>query len=135
MLITHEKKGDEIHYSRHDAATGALQTLAFVDQGKQLEVKDWKSAETVLVALQVASNKWETNTVNGNDAYKETAASLAAEHGFKITNPEMQDRIQALRAVESLKIPSCRGQAKAGQSRTPHGGCSHYDAGRAERST
>ena len=51
VLITHEKKGDEIHYSRHDAATGALQTLAFVDQGKQLEVKDWKSAETVLAAL------------------------------------------------------------------------------------
>ena len=103
VLITHEKKGDEIHYSRHDAATGALQTLAFVDQGKQLEVKDWKSAETVLAALQVASTKWETITVNGNDAYKETAARLAAEHGFKITNPEMQDRIQQLRAEAETK--------------------------------
>jgi hypothetical protein len=103
VLITHEKKGDEIHYSRHDAATGARQTLAFVDQGKQLEVKDWKSPETVLAALQVASAKWETITVNGNDAYKETAARLAAEHGFKITNPEMQDRIQQLRAVAETK--------------------------------
>ena len=102
-LITHEKKGDEIHYSRHDAATGALQTLAFVDQGKQLDVKDWKSADTVLAALQVASTKWETITVNGNDAYKETAARLAAEHGFKITNPEMQDRIQQLRAEAESK--------------------------------
>jgi hypothetical protein len=102
-LITHEKKGDEIHYSRHDAATGALQTLAFVDQGKQLDAKDWKNPETVLVALQVASTKWQTITVNGNDAHKETAARLAAEHGFKITNPEMQDRIQALRAVAESK--------------------------------
>jgi hypothetical protein len=111
VLITHEKKGDEIHYSRHDAATGALQTLAFVDQGKQLEVKDWKSAETVLAALQVASTKWETITVNGNDAYKETAARLAAEHGFKITNPEMQDRIQALRAeAESKKAHLAEGK-------------------------
>ncbi len=102
-LITHEKKVDEIHYSRHDAATGALQTLAFVDQGKQLEVKDWKNPDTVLAALQVASTKWETITINGNDAYKETAARLAAEHGFKITNPEMQDRIQQLRAEAESK--------------------------------
>jgi hypothetical protein len=102
-LITHEQKGDEIHYSRHDAATGELQTLAFVDQGKQLDVKDWKNPDTVLAALRVASTKWETITVNGNDAYKETAARLAAEHGFKITNPEMQDRIQALRAEAESK--------------------------------
>ena len=113
-LITHEKKGDEIHYSRHDAATGALQTLAFVDQGKQLEVKDWKSPETVLAALQVASTKWETITVNGNDAYKETAARLAAEHGFKITNPEMQDRIQQLRAeAETKKALLAEGKPEA----------------------
>jgi hypothetical protein len=102
-LITHEKKGHEIHYNRHDAATGALQTLAFVDQGKQLDVKDWKNPDTVLAALQVASTKWETITVNGNDAYKETAARLAAQHGFKITNPEMQDRIQQLRAEAESK--------------------------------
>ena len=113
-LITHEKKGDEIHYSRHDAATGALQTLAFVDQGKQLDVKDWKNPDTVLAALQVASTKWETITVNGNDAYKETTARLAAEHGFKITNPEMQDRIQALRAeAESKKSLLAEGAPEA----------------------
>ncbi len=103
VLITHEKKGDEIHYSSHDAATGALQTPTFVDQGKQLDVKDWKNLDTVPAALQVASTKWETITVNGNDAYKETAARLAAEHGFKITNPEMQDRIQQLRAEAESK--------------------------------
>jgi hypothetical protein len=103
VLITYEKNGDEIHYSRHDAATGATPTLAFVDQGKQLDVKDWKNSDTVLAALQVASTKWETITVNGNDAYKETAARLAAEHGFKITNPEMQDRIQQLRAEAESK--------------------------------
>ena len=119
-LITHEKKGDEIHYSRHDAATGALRTLAFVDKGKQLDVKDWKNPDTVLAALQVASTKWETITVNGNDAYKEMAARLAAEHGFKITNPEMQDRIQQLRAeAESKKSLLAEGapEAKKTQAR------------------
>ena len=44
-LITHERKGSEIHYSRHDAATGAYQTLAFVDNGKTLDVRDWNNAE------------------------------------------------------------------------------------------
>ena len=68
-----------------------------------MDVKDWKNPDTVLAALQVASTKWETITVNGNDAYKETAARLAAEHGFKITNPEMQDRIQQLRAEAESK--------------------------------
>jgi hypothetical protein len=119
-LITHEKKGHEIHYSRHDAATGALQTLAFVDQGKQLDVKDWKNPDTVLAALQVASTKWETITVNGNDAYKETTARLAAEHGFKITNPEMQDRIQQLGAeAESKKslLPEGAPEAERTQAR------------------
>jgi hypothetical protein len=114
VLITHEKKGDKIHYSRRDAVTGALQALAFVDQGKQLDVKDWKNPDTVLAALQVASTKWETITVSGNDAYKETAARLAAEHGFKITNPEMQDRIQQLRAeAESKKALLAEGAPEA----------------------
>jgi len=38
--------------------------------------------------------------------YKETTARLAAEHGFKITNPEMQDRIQQLRAEAESKKSS-----------------------------
>jgi len=64
-LITHERKGSEIHYSRHDAATGAYQTLAFVDNGKTLDVRDWNNAESVNAALQVASQKWHSLTVNG----------------------------------------------------------------------
>jgi hypothetical protein len=97
-LITHERKGSEIHYSRHDAATGAYQTLAFVDNGKTLDVRDWNNAESVNAALQVASQKWDSLTINGSDAYKETVARLAAEHGYKITNPELQDRIREIQA-------------------------------------
>ena len=96
-IITFERKGDEIHYHRHDA-TGALQTLAFVDNGKQLDIRDWNNADSVNAALKVASEKWETLNITGSDAYKETVARLAAEHGYKITNPEMQGRIAELRA-------------------------------------
>jgi hypothetical protein len=95
-LITHERKGSEIHYSRHDAATGAYQTLAFIDKGKTLDVRDWNNADSVNAALQVASQKWDRLTINGSDAYKETVAQLAAAHGYKITNPELRDRIREI---------------------------------------
>ena len=105
-LITHERKGSEIHYSRHDAATGAYQTLAFVDNGKTLDVRDWNNAESVNAALQVASQKFDSLTINGSDAYKETVARLAAEHGYKITNPELQDRIREIQAEAEARRQS-----------------------------
>jgi hypothetical protein len=97
-LFTNEKKGTEIHYNRHDREGGAFQTLAFIDSGKQLDVRDWSNRESVNAALKLASQKWETISVSGSDEYKETVARLAAEHGHKITNPELQDRIRALRS-------------------------------------
>ena len=97
-LFTNEKKGTEIYYNRHDRETGAFQTLAFIDSGKQLDVRDWSNRESVNAALKLASQKWETVSVNGSDEYKETVARLAAENGYKITNPELQVRIRELRA-------------------------------------
>ena len=105
-LITRERKGSEIQYSRHDAATGAYQTLAFVDNGKTLDVRDWSNAESVNAALQVASQKWDSLTINGSDSYKETVARLAAEHGYKITNPELQDRIREIQAEAEARRQS-----------------------------
>lgn len=111
-IITFERKGDEIHYHRHDA-TGALQTLAFVDNGKQLDIRDWNNADSVNAALKVASEKWEALNVTGSDAYKETVARLAAEHGYKITNPEMHGRIHELRAeIEINRARIAEGQAQ-----------------------
>ena len=97
-LFTNEKKGTEIHYNRHDRESGAFQTLAFIDGGKQLDVRDWSNRESVDAALKLASQKWETLSVAGSDEYKEIVARLAAENGYEITNPELQDRIRQLRA-------------------------------------
>lgn len=36
--------------------------------------------------------------VEGNDNYKAMCASLAAEHGLEVTNPELQERIGQIRA-------------------------------------
>ena len=114
-LFTNEKKGAEIHYHRHDRETGAFQTLAFIDRGKQLDVRDWSNSDSVNAALKLASQKWETVSVNGSDEYKETVARLAAENGYKITNPELQDRIRELRAeLDGQRATVTEGKEKPG---------------------
>jgi hypothetical protein len=87
-------KGTEVHYFR-ETPTG--EKLAFVDNGKQVKIHDWKDRESVRAALQLSSEKWDGLTIKGNDEYKSMIVSLAAEHGFKITNPELQERIAAER--------------------------------------
>jgi hypothetical protein len=113
-LFTNEKKGTEIHYKRHDRETGAFQTLAFIDSGKQLDIRDWGNGESVNAALKLASQKWETLSVSGSDEYKETVARLAAENGYEITNPELQDRIRELRAkIEAQRASITEGKERA----------------------
>jgi hypothetical protein len=114
-LFTNEKRGTEIHYNRHDRESGAFQTLAFIDNGKQLDVRDWSNKESVNAALKLASQKWETLSVAGSDEYKETVARLAAENGYKVTNPELQDRIRELRAeLDGQRATVTEGKEKPG---------------------
>ena len=118
-IITHERKGDEIHYHRH-SASGAYQTLAFVDRGKDIDVRDWSNTASINAALAVASQKWETLSINGTDEYKEKAARLAAEHGYKISNPELQDRIKELRAeIEASRERNAEGELRADAKSAP----------------
>lgn len=113
-LFTNEKKGPEIHYKRHDRETGAFQTLAFIDSGKHLDIRDWNNEESVNAALKLASQKWETLSVSGSDEYKETVARLAAENGYKITNAELQDRIRELRVeIEAQRASITQGIERA----------------------
>jgi Large polyvalent protein-associated domain 7 len=97
-LFTSERKGTETHYNRHDRESGAFQTLAFIDNGKQLDVRDWSNKDSVNAALKLASQKWETLSVSGSDEYKETVARLAAEHGYKI-------QIRSCRIVFANSMP------------------------------
>ena len=88
-----EIHGQEVHYTRK-ADAGAGRCVSFVDKGREIDIHDWRSRDTVLAALQLSAQKWDSFTVTGNDEYKALCASLAAEHGFKISNPELQDSIQ-----------------------------------------
>jgi hypothetical protein len=90
---TPEVHGQEVHYTRKEYE-GAGRGVSFVDKGHEINIHEWRSRDTVLAALQLSAQKWGSFKVTGNDEYKAICASLAAEHGFKISNPELQDSIQ-----------------------------------------
>ena len=92
-------RGREVYYTRKDIPEQPRQPVSFVDRGKRINVLEWRDEDTTLAALQLASQKWGRITVNGTDEYKEMCARLAAAHGFKITNPELQDTIRQQRQV------------------------------------
>jgi hypothetical protein len=99
--------GQQVHYSRRDDG-GAGRGVSFVDKGKSIDIHDWRDRDTTLGALQLSAQKWGGSfTVTGCDEYKAMCAKLAAEHGFKITNPELQERIQQ----ERQRIQQERAQA------------------------
>ena len=98
--------GQQVHYSRKEEA-GAGGGVSFVDKGKSIDIHDWRNRDSTLAALQLSAQKWGSFTVTGNDEYKAMCAKLAAEHGFKITNPELQESIQQ----ERQRIQQERAQA------------------------
>ena len=90
-------RGREVYYTRKEIPAGPHQPVSFVDQGKRIQVHEWRQEDATLAALQLSSQKWDRFTVNGSEEYKAMCARLAAEHGFKVTNPELQGTIEQLR--------------------------------------
>ena len=70
---------------------------SFTDHGKTIDIYDSRNRESVLAALQLSAQKWGTISVHGNREFMRTCVELAAEHGFKIANPELQEAIAAER--------------------------------------
>lgn len=100
--------GQQVHYSRKaEPDAGGGRGVSFVDKGKSIDIHDWRNRDSTLAALQLSAQKWGSFTVTGNDEYKAMCAKLAAEHGFKITNPELQESIQQ----ERQRIQQERAQA------------------------
>lgn len=88
-----EIHGQQVHYTRMEEAwMGA--PAAFVDKGREIDIFDWRNRECVLAALQLAAQKWGSFRVTGNDEYKAMCVQLAVEHGFRISNPELDESIQ-----------------------------------------
>jgi hypothetical protein len=83
--------GWKVHYH----LAGQRSAPAFTDRGKVIEIRDCNRRESVLAALQLSAQKWGTFTVSGNDQFRRLCVELAAEHGFKVANPELQPAISA----------------------------------------
>jgi hypothetical protein len=92
--FTAEIRGWEVHYGRIDRPRGSP---AFIDRGREIRIHDLRR-ESVLAALQLSAQKWGTFDVIGSDDYKWTCVELAAQHGFRIANPELQKEIAEERA-------------------------------------
>ena len=92
--FTAEIHADQVHYIRSDRAAGGG-GVSFVDRGQQIDIYDWCDPESLTAALQLSAQKWPQGfVVTGSDKYKEAVVRLAAERGFRVTNPELQERIQ-----------------------------------------
>ncbi len=85
--------GGRVHFHR----SGSRDAPAFTDRGKTIDIHDIRRRESVLAALQLSAQKWGVFTVRGDEQFKRTCVELAAEHGFKITNPDLQEAIVAER--------------------------------------
>jgi hypothetical protein len=96
--------GGIVHYR----LAGERGAPAFTDRGKVIDIRDSNRRETVLAALQLSAQKWGTFTVYGDEQFRRVCVELAAEHGFKIANPELQREIAAARDrlhVERERLP------------------------------
>jgi hypothetical protein len=80
--------GRKVHY--HLAQS---RRPSFTDHGKTIDIYDSRTRESVLAALQLSAQKWGTISVHGNREFMRICVELAAEHGFKIANPELQEAI------------------------------------------
>ncbi|RQH09599.1 TraI/MobA(P) family conjugative relaxase [Paraburkholderia dinghuensis] len=88
--------GKQVEYVRRDALDDLLfsHRASFVDCGSTIQVYAWKDERSTLAALQLAAQKWGSFSLQGSPDYKALCVRLAAEHGLRIKNPELQDAIE-----------------------------------------
>jgi hypothetical protein len=73
--------------------SGQSAEAAFIDSGRLIRVYR-HDGESLLAALQLGQEKWGGVKLTGSDEYKRRCAELAAEHGIRIVNPELQGIIR-----------------------------------------
>jgi len=102
-------EGWHVHYRR----VGERGSPAFTDRGKEIDIYHSNRRESVLAALQLSAQKWGAFAVRGNDRFQRMCVELAAEHGFNIANPELQQAI----AAERERIRLTRGEREPDRGR------------------
>jgi hypothetical protein len=77
-----------IHYTRRNTTE-----ISFTDSGKRIDIWRMSDEASVLAALQLGAQKWGALTITGPTEFKLLCVDLAAKHGIKINNPELQTAI------------------------------------------
>ncbi|MDA8305752.1 MAG: hypothetical protein M0Z81_02835 [Deltaproteobacteria bacterium] len=103
----YQVRNGAVFFSRHGE-----DEAAFIDRGRRIDVRDVTSRDSVLAALQLAAQKWSSINISGDDEFKDLCVGLAVEHGFRISNPDLHERVQKER--DSREIDR-RGRSKARQ--------------------
>jgi hypothetical protein len=66
---------------------------AFIDLGKFIDVRSSNDEGAILAAMQLAAQRWEALEIKGSPEFARICTKLAAQHGFKIANPELQQPV------------------------------------------
>jgi hypothetical protein len=112
--VTAVLDGGRVHYH----LAGSRSSPAFTDRGKTVDIHQGRNREAVMAALQLSAQKWGEFWIRGDAQFKRTCVELAAKHGFKITNPELQQAIAAERErLRTLRAPDA--PARHPESMTP----------------
>ncbi|WP_236776433.1 hypothetical protein [Agrobacterium tumefaciens] len=62
---------------------------------------------------ETVSERWDAIGVNGTEREKALAVEIAAEHGFELTNPELQEKLAAARQkIETQRAAEASREAK-----------------------
>ena len=105
--FSYQVRNGAVFFSRRDE-----DEAAFIDRGRRIDVRDVTSRDSVLAALQLAAQKWDSISISGSDEFKDLCVGLAVEHGFRISNPDLHERIQKERDSREMER---RGRSKGRQ--------------------
>jgi hypothetical protein len=101
-----------VDYRYHEAPDGIP---AFVDRGREIVITDPRHRESVLAALQLAAQKWGAFRVEGDAAYQALCVQLAATHGLRLGNADLQGALRQARltggAMRCFGVPARGGGA------------------------
>lgn len=112
--FTGEIVGSAVEYRRQGAAGGVSEEVSFTDHGRRIDVQEAHDDAATLAALQLGAAKWGKVTVFGSEEYKATCVRLAAEHGIRIANPELQAQVEAAKEArkaareEAMRTPQMK---------------------------
>jgi hypothetical protein len=88
--------GCDVHYGKA-SAHGYMQTVAFIDRGNQIDVCTEMDDDAILAAMQLATQKWGSFAIEGNEAFRRRCVEVAAKNGVHLVEPELQVQVESVR--------------------------------------